>query len=233
MMIVHATTRNQEDAVKFLKERPQKFADKPFFLLVAFFAPHSEDGNPEQYLPQNETFNVYQNLTLAPPYDMEESFKRLPPLFSERNEGRNRYRHRFDEPKKYDKMLKNYFRLITGVDTACRKVWEELEAQGILNETLFIFTTDNGYYHGEHGLAGKWYPHEESIRVPLVVWDPRMPESLHGTTDDSFTLNVDLAPTILGAAKLQPPRVMQGRDISDIYLRPDSPPWRQEFFYGR
>jgi arylsulfatase len=230
---VHATTRNQEDAVKFLKERPQKVGDKPFFLLVAFFAPHSEDGNPEQYLPQNETFNVYKNLTLSPPYDMEASFKRLPPLFSERNEGRNRYRHRFDEPKKYDKMLKNYFRLITGVDTACRKVWEELEAQGILNETLFIFTTDNGYYHGEHGLAGKWYPHEESIRVPLVIWDPRMPESLHGTTDDSFTLNVDLAPTILGAAKLQPPKVMQGRDISDLYLRPDSPPWRQEFFYGK
>lgn len=58
-----------------------------------------------------------------------------------------------------------------------------------------------------------------------------MPEGLRGTTDDSFTLNVDLAPTILGAANLTPPEIMQGRDFSDLYLRPDSPPWREEFFY--
>jgi len=50
------------------------------------------------------------------------------------------------------------FSLISGVDAACKAVWDELEKQGILNETLFIFTTDNGFYHGEHGLAGKWYP---------------------------------------------------------------------------
>jgi arylsulfatase len=200
-------------------------------LTVAFFAPHSWDGHPEQFLPQNETFHVYEDITISPPYDMEASFKRLPKLFKEHNEGRNRYRHRFDNPQKYDKMMKNYFRLITGIDTACKAVWDELESQGILNETMFIFTTDNGFYHGEHGLAGKWYPHEESIRVPLVVYDPRMPVGLHGTTNDEFTLNVDLAPTILGAANLTPSASMQGRDFSDLYLRPDSPPWRTEFFY--
>lgn len=96
--------------MKFLKRRPAEFANKPFYLLTAFFAPHSWDGNPEQFLPQNETFELYGNVTFTPLYDMEESFKRLPPLFSERNEGRNRYRHRFDNPQKYDKMLGNYFR---------------------------------------------------------------------------------------------------------------------------
>ena len=49
---VHATTRNQKDAVNFLKRRPKEFADKPFFLLTAFFAPHAWDGNAEQILPQ-------------------------------------------------------------------------------------------------------------------------------------------------------------------------------------
>jgi len=58
-----------------------------------------------------------------------------------------------------------------------------------------------------------------------------MPENLRGTTNDEFTLNVDLAPTILGAAGLKPADTMQGRDISDLYLRPNSPPWRTEFFY--
>jgi len=143
---VHSTTRNQKDAVEFLKRRPNEFADKPFFLLTAFFAPHAWDGNAEQFLPQNETFEVYADLTLKAPYDMAASFQRLPQnVFNERNEGRNRWRHRFDTPEKYDRMLKNYFRLITGVDTACKAVWDELDRQGILDETMFIFTTDNGF----------------------------------------------------------------------------------------
>ena len=58
-----------------------------------------------------------------------------------------------------------------------------------------------------------------------------MPKSKRGTTNDNFTLNVDLAATILGAAKAEKPNQYQGRDISDLYLRPDSPPWREEFFY--
>ena len=98
-----------------------------------------------QFLPQNETFEVYKNITLRPPYPtfegMQESRERLPALFKEHNEARNRFRHRFDTPEKYDHMLKNYYRLITGIDTACKAVWKELEAQGILNETVFVFTT--------------------------------------------------------------------------------------------
>lgn len=58
-----------------------------------------------------------------------------------------------------------------------------------------------------------------------------MPPNKMGTTDDSFTLNVDLAATFLGAAKAEKPKQYQGRDISDIYLRPHSPPWREEFYY--
>jgi arylsulfatase A-like enzyme len=73
-----------------------------------------------------------------------------------------------------------------------------------------IFTTDNGYFHGERGLADKWYPYEESIRVPLIIRDPRMPASKHGRTDDSVTLNIDLAPTFLAAAGINAPAGMQG-----------------------
>jgi arylsulfatase A-like enzyme len=104
---------------------------------------------------------------------------------------------------------------------------------------MIIFTTDNGMFHGSHGLAGKWYPYQESIRVPLIIYDPRMPTDKVGTIDDSFTLNVDLAETILGAAGLKPTKGMQGRDISDLYLPKmengktalERKPWRQEFFY--
>ena len=81
-------------------------------------------------------------------------------------------------------------------------------------------------------MAGKWYPHEESIRTPLIMWDPRMPPNKQGTTEDAFTLNVDLAPTILGAANVSVPDVMQGQDIADLYMKPKAEDeWREECFY--
>ena len=129
-------------------------------------------------------------------------------------------------------MMKNYYRLATEVDTVCGLVLEpNWKAQGVLDNTLVIFTTDNGYYHAEHGLADKWYPHEESIRVPLIIHDPRMKKSRLGSKDDHITLNVDLAPTILSAAGIAVPEVMQGHDIASLYESEEQPKWRQEFFY--
>jgi arylsulfatase A-like enzyme len=146
-------------------------------------------------------------------------------------EGRNRWHWRFDTPEKYQRMMKNYYRLATEVDSTCGKVLDELKKQGLLDNTLVIFTTDNGYYHAEHGLADKWYPHQESIRVPLIIRDPRMPEKKHGSTNNDFTLSVDLAPTILSAVGLATPEAMQGEDIAPLYLAEQKPEWRSEFFY--
>jgi arylsulfatase A-like enzyme len=128
-------------------------------------------------------------------------------------------------------MMKNYFRMATEADAVCGRVVDELRRQGVLDRTLIIFTTDNGYFHAEHGLADKWYPHEESIRVPLIVRDPRMPAGRRGRIDAALTLNVDLAPTILAAAGLPAPRGMQGRDVAALYLGAAQPAWRTEFFY--
>jgi arylsulfatase A-like enzyme len=155
----------------------------------------------------------------------------MPPFFTEKNEGRNRWHWRFDTPEKYQRMMQNYFRLITGIDAACGRILAELERQRAADTTLVIFTTDNGYFHGEHGLADKWYPHQESIRVPLIIRDPRMPAARRASTNDALTLNVDLAPTILAAAGIPAPAGMQGRDIAPLYLDEKPPPWRDEFFY--
>lgn len=128
-------------------------------------------------------------------------------------------------------MMKNYYRLVSEVDAACGRILDELDEQGAASNTLVVFTTDNGYFHGEHGLADKWYPHEESIRVPLIIRDPRMSPRSRGTTTDEITLNVDIAPTILAAAQIDVPESMQGADIGPLYLDDIAPPWREEFFY--
>ena len=228
---LHTIDRNQKDAIEFLRNRPK---NKPFLLTVAFFPPHAVDGTKEQYFPQNKTMGLYNNMTLKPPShpNMSESWRHMPNFFDERNEGRNRWHLRFDHPSKYQHMLKNYYRLVSGVDAACRRIVEELKRQQQYDNTLIIFTADNGLYHGEHGLAGKWYPHQESIRIPLIIKDPRMPAVHRNATNDAFTLNVDLASTILSAANLPAPSTMQGRDISTLYLRSsDHEPWRQDMYY--
>ena len=76
--------------------------------------------------------------------------------------------------------------------------------------TVIVLTGDNGFYLGAHGLAGKWYPREESIRVPLVIYDPRLPASKRGRALDQMTLNVDLAPTLLAMAGLPVPETRRG-----------------------
>ena len=162
----------------------------------------------------------------------------LLPLFlqSGRTAAVTRFRQRYKTQEHYQESMKNMYALITQVDQACRDIVEEIKSQGLLNETMIIFTTDNGMFNGAHGLAGKWYPYQESIRVPLIIHDPRIPESKRGSVNDEFTLNVDLAETILGAAGLPPHPVMQGRDIADLYMDAREAvrkerPWREEFFY--
>eukprot|EP00540_Astrosyne_radiata_P009754 CAMPEP_0116822146 /NCGR_PEP_ID=MMETSP0418-20121206/105_1 /TAXON_ID=1158023 /ORGANISM="Astrosyne radiata, Strain 13vi08-1A" /LENGTH=700 /DNA_ID=CAMNT_0004450225 /DNA_START=51 /DNA_END=2153 /DNA_ORIENTATION=+ len=228
---IHITQMNEEDAVHFLSKARDK--TKPFMLGVCFFAPHSVDHEEEQFFPQEKSMELYANETVEVP-ESADAWNKLPYFFDEqRNEARRRWRMRFDTPDKYQHMMKNYYRLISEIDETSSVIYKELEKQGILNETLIIFTTDNGFFHSEHGLAGKWYPHQESIRVPLVIRDPRMPPEKVNTLNDDFTLNIDLATTILGAAQVEPPPggIMQGRDIADLYLDRKAEPWRTEFFY--
>ncbi|HMV51434.1 MAG TPA: sulfatase [Blastocatellia bacterium] len=228
--LIHITQKNENDALEFLRTRP---ADKPFCLTLAFFATHAEDQNPKQYLYQPQSESLYQNVTVpVPPTMSDEFFKLLPPFIAnEKNEGRNRWHWRFDTPEKYQQYMKAYYRLATEVDATAGRVLAELRKLGLDENTLVIFTTDNGYFHGEHGLADKWYPYEESIRVPLIVRDPRLKAAKRGSVNDDVVLNADLAPTILAFAGVAAPAGMQGRDFAPLYLAARKPDWRDEFFY--
>lgn len=232
---IHATKKNEKDALEFLQTRPD---DKPFCLTLAFNAVHAVDHDPEQYFPQPESMALYQDVTVPTPRTAsDEYFNRLPPFIAnEKNEGRNRWGWRFDTPERFQKYVKNYYRMVTEVDAACGKVLETLKEQNLLDKTLVIFSTDNGYFLGEHGLADKWYPYEEALRVPLIIRDPRVQPENTGKPRHELTLNVDLAPTILAAANVPAPETMQGRDIATLYLaqnekQDSAPEWRKDFFY--
>ena len=79
-------------------------------------------------------------------------------------------------------------------------------------------------------MADKWLPYEESIRVPLIIHDPRLPERRRGRTIDAMALNIDLAPTFLDYANVRIPERMQGKSLLPL-VRGDKPAWRTEWFY--
>jgi arylsulfatase len=142
-----------------------------------------------------------------------------------------RFKWRFDTPERYQEYMIRYYRLITEVDAAVGRLVDELKAQGVYDNTLIVFIGDNGYFHGDRGLADKWYPYEQALRVPLIVRDPRLPARRRGMRTDRLALNLDIAPTIVSAAGLPVPEAMQGLDLSPLYLRERPPAWRDEFFY--
>ena len=152
------------------------------------------------------------------------------PLSVQRSEGRRRWGVRFSTPELYQTSVKNYYRLITGVDRAVGQAMAALERAGLDDNTVVIYTSDNGFYLAEHGLAGKWFMHEESIRVPFIVRDPRLPRARAGSRVSEMTLNIDLAPTMLARGGAEIPASMQGRDVSPL-LRGDGSGWRRDWFY--
>jgi arylsulfatase A-like enzyme len=227
---VHVTEQNARDSLDFLRARPR---DKPFLLSVGFFAAHAEDNAKEQYLPQDWSAAAYRGVKVPPsPLGGAKFLHSLPPFLSaDANEGRVRFKWRFDTPERYQDYMVRYYRLITEVDVAVGRLVDELKAQGIYDNTLIVFIGDNGYFHGDRGLADKWYPYEQALRVPLIVRDPRLRGGRRGLTSDRLALNIDIAPTIVAAAGMPVPAVMQGRDLSPLYLADRAPAWRDEFFY--
>lgn len=227
---IHVTEKNARDSLEFLAGRPK---EKPFCLSVSFFAPHAEDRAPEQYLPQPWSAKFYEGATIPVPKTATPEHTKLLPAFlsSDANEGRVRWKKRFDTPEKFQRYMTNYYRLATEVDDAIGRLVAELKKQGVYENTLIVFSGDNGYFHAEFGLADKWYPFEEALRVPLIVRDPRMGKERRGTTSDARVLNIDIAPTILAATAAKVPERMQGKDVAPLYLAAKPPEWRTEFYY--
>jgi len=203
--------------------------NRPFCLSVSFKSPHSQDGDPRQFIPKKKYYNLYKVVFVPQPVTAKPQYwDSLPSFFHEsENIARERWRKRFETEERYQESVKNYYRLITGVDEVVGSMVEKLKKQGLEENTIIIFMGDNGFYLGEHGLAGKWFGHEESIRVPLFIYDPRK-IAMTGKVE-KIALNIDIAPTILNYANIQIPSGMQGVDL--IKLVQGEIAERRQFFY--
>lgn len=118
---------------------------------------------------------------------------------------------------------------ITGVDRMIGEMREQLDRLGLAGNTIIVFSTDHGLHFGEHGLGGKTFLYEPDLRIPLVVYDPRVPPAARGQAREEMVVVEDLAPTVLEACGLQTPSAMQGRSLVPLLLG-QRPEWRDAFF---
>ena len=225
----HLTDITGDEAIAFLRANPP---GQPFMLSVSFNAPHAEDNDERQYIWPTAMDGLYQDTTIPdPPLSDPTFFEALPAFLKDPEINMNRYRWfwRFDTPEKAKRMTRGYFRMISGVDAAIGRVRDELERLDLADNTVLILMGDNGYFLGERGYAGKWLPYEPSIRVPLLVFDPRRSSPV-GLQPTQMVLNIDIAPTLLDLAGLPVPAVMQGRSLVPLLRGEEPEDWRTDFF---
>jgi arylsulfatase A-like enzyme len=224
----HLTNVMADQAVEFLTGGHR---DQPFCLSVSFKAPHAQDEATRQYLFDPALRDLYKEVTIpVAETAAEQYYKELPQTLRD-SEGHRRWGWRFATPTAYQDAVKGYYRLITGIDRAVAQVRKTLEETSVADNTVIVYTSDNGYFLGERGLADKWYMFEESIRVPMVVYDPRLPADRRGVTRPEMVLNIDLAPTLLDCAGVPAPASMQGDSILPL-VRGEARTWRDEWYYS-
>jgi arylsulfatase A-like enzyme len=126
-----------------------------------------------------------------------------------------------------DETIRNRARMLKSVDEGVGQMREALERTGQMDNTVFVFTSDEGYFFGEHGLSiERRLSYEESIRIPLIVRYPKMVRA--GARIDAMALGIDLAPTLLEMGGIQPAASIEGRSLV-AWLRGQNPAWRTAF----
>nr|WP_221392423.1 sulfatase-like hydrolase/transferase [Dyadobacter sp. NIV53] len=225
--VIHHTDSVGKDISQFLNN----FAGKePFCLSVSFKAPHELDGNPPTYPVQERFKNLYKNVNIPEPVTADPKYwNSFPDFFrTDKNIGRDRWKPLLSTDQLRQETTRNYYRLITGVDEVVGDLISQLKQLKIDENTIIIFMGDNGFSLGEHGLEGKWFGYEESIRVPLIISGAGLPKELTGKSTDQMALNIDVAQTILAFAKVNAPETMQGKDL--IRVLQNKLPGRKDFF---
>ncbi|SHM89320.1 sulfatase-like hydrolase/transferase [Polaribacter sp. KT 15] len=208
---VHLTRYTGQKAIDFIDKNASN--KKPFCLSISFSAPHAHDGAPKQYFWQEPLDAMLSGTTIPEPELAEDKYFLAQPKIVRDGFNRLRWTWRYDTPEKYQHSLKGYYRMISGIDLEIKKIRAKLKETGQDKNTVIILMGDNGYFLGERQFAGKWLMYDNSIRVPLIVFDPR--ENKHQDIDD-MVLNIDVTKTIADLAGIKAPNTWQGKSLMPI-----------------
>ena len=228
----HETDLCVDAGIEFIASNPQ---DQAFCLSISFNASHAEDSDlrPGFHFQWPEsTDGLYEDVELpAPNLGDDKYFKAMPPFLQDVQElSRKRFYWRWDTPEKYQINMRAYYRMITGIDNAIARLLHELQAQGLDRNTIIVYTADNGYLMGDRGSAGKWNHYEQSLRILLIIYDPRLPQAQRGRVVGELVNNIDMAPTFVEMGGVAVPDVHQGRSLVPLIEGQAISDWREDIF---
>ncbi len=228
-------------SLKWLENRKQK--DKPFMLMTHFKSVHEPFYASREYLsmfagdtfpepvdlywkesPQGKTFEGWPLEILRDRY--LNNPQRYPPPLLQLDQEWDTLEMR---KATYQKFIRNYLQGVASIDAGVGKIIEYLRTTGQLDNTLVIYTSDQGYFLGEHNLFDKRFMYEESLRMPFIVRYPR--EIPAGSKVNDIVTNVDFAPFLLDYADLEPPGPMQGRSFRKNLWGHTPSDWPQSMYY--
>lgn len=130
---------------------------------------------------------------------------------------------------KYQAYLRDYLAVIHSVDESVGEIYDYLKLHDLLDNTIIIYDSDQGFYMGEHGWFDKRFMYEESLRMPLVM---RYPKSIPaGTVNTDMVQNIDFAPTFLALAGAEQPKYMHGLPLTRVFDGPVHKDWRESIYY--
>ncbi|CAM4200738.1 sulfatase [Zobellia roscoffensis] len=213
---VHLTRYTGQKALDFINS---KNSLRPFCLSLSFSAPHAHDSAEDQYFWQEESDKLLQNKNVPSAKLKDDQYFNAQPNFVKSGFNRLRWSWRYNTPQKYQHSVKGYYRMISGIDREITKIRKALKKKGLHKNTVIIVMGDNGYFLGERQLAGKWLLYDNSIRVPLIIYDPRIKKQ---KDSEERALNIDIAPTILSLAGITPPKEYHGNSLMPIIKNPNN-----------
>ena len=199
----------------FILESAEEHPGQPFCLSISFKAPHMPDT------PDPAFDDIYAGKVFTKPANYGREHGNHFSLQS--REGRQFERfYSWGYADRYDEVMARYHQLIYGIDVAVGMIREALEKAGVAENTVVIYTSDNGFFCGSHGYGSKVLPYEESSRVPLIVFDPRHENSGKELRCRALTGNIDFAPTLLELAGLPVPETMDGMSLLPLLDDPEN-----------
>ncbi len=229
--LIHETDLIVDRGIDFVRQQPK---DQPFALHLWFNACHAEDGDRRPGLhfawPQSAD-GMYEDVPMPLPRLNDPAiFEALPEPF-QTSITRERFFWRWNTDWKYQTNMRAYLRMVSGIDAAIGRFMQALEEAGLADNTIIVYSADNGFHMGNRGLAGKWSHFDESLRVPLIITDPRVPPSEQGKVTEAFALNVDFPSTFLDWAGVPIPEQYQGRSLKPIVVGQTPDDWPTETFH--
>jgi len=203
------TVKKGDSMLRFLETQPK---DQPFILSVSFDAVKHDSDN-DMHIPDKAYF---ENTEMSVPGNYYEGANpTFPDVVKRHARGVPLHLHYSGTPEKYQRMARRFASQGRTVDHQVKRLREKLTELGFIDNTIIIYTSDNGRYIGSHGLHDKCLLHEESVKAPLIIWDGRGMKR-KGERESALTCSTDLAPTILSLAGQPVPEQMQGVSLTGL-----------------